>query len=92
MSFGDVLRADFDTPEAVAAEIDRQVIGNYKLFPSNYLAAKVLGDEVPLQNELSSQAFDQRLAQCAEQYRSYWLAMYANPVRSFCESSFCKKG
>lgn len=85
VSFGDVLRADFDTPEAVAAEIDRQVIGNYKLFPSNYLAAKVLGDEVPLQNELSSQAFDQRLAQCAEQYRSYWLAMYANPVRSFCK-------
>jgi 1-acyl-sn-glycerol-3-phosphate acyltransferase len=82
VSFGEVLHADFDTPEAVAAEIDRQVIGNYKLFPSNYLAAKTLGEKTPLQNELSSQAFDQRFAQCPEQYRPYWLAMYANPVFS----------
>lgn len=92
VSFGEVLRADFDTPEAVAAEIDRQVIGNYKLFPSNYLAAKALGDETPLQNELFAQAFDQRFANCPEQYRPFWLTMYANPVRSFRESSFCKKG
>ena len=92
VSFGEVLRADFDTPEAVAAEIDRQVIGNYKLFPSNYLAAKALGDETPLQNELFAQAFDQRFANCPEQYRPFWLTMYANPVRSFRESSFGKKG
>jgi 1-acyl-sn-glycerol-3-phosphate acyltransferase len=92
VSFGEVLRADFDTPEAVAAEIDRQVIGNYKLFPSNYLAAKALGDETPLQNEFFAQAFDQRFANCPEQYRPFWLTMYANPVRSFRESSFCKKG
>lgn len=92
VSFGEVLRADFDTPEAVAAEIDRQVIGNYKLFPSNYLAAKALGDDTPLQNELFAQAFDQRFASCPEQYRPYWLTMYANPVRSFRESGFGKKG
>ena len=92
VSFGEVLHADFDTPEAVAAEIDRQVIGNYKLFPSNYLAAKALGEETPSQNELSAQVFDQRFAQCPEQYRPYWLAMYANPVRSSYESSICKQG
>ena len=102
VSFGDVLRADFDTPEAVAAEIDRQVIGNYKLFPSNYLAAKTLGDkefggdvleeQASLENELFSQTFDQRLAQCPEPYWPYWLAMYANPVRSFFKSGFCENG
>ena len=86
VSFGDVLRDNFDTPEAVVTEIDRQILGNYKLFPSNYLAAKALGDDTALQNELASQAFDQRLAQCPEQYRPYWLAMYANPVPGFYKS------
>ncbi|HSC76390.1 MAG TPA: 1-acyl-sn-glycerol-3-phosphate acyltransferase [Pseudomonadales bacterium] len=88
VSFGDVLRADFETPEAVTAEIDRQVIGNYKLFPSNYLAADYLSsnNKTAMQDELSAQMFAQRLAQCPEHYRPYWLAMYANPVYSLNES------
>ncbi len=96
VSFGDVLRADFDTPEAVAAEMDRQIIGNYVLFPSNYLAAVALGDSAggnygfpakPFDQDTVSQAqavFDERLLQCPEEFRPYWLAMYANPVRSLC--------
>lgn len=82
VSFGDVLRADFETPEAVTTEIDRQVIGNYKLFPSNHLAANYLSpaNKTAAQDELSAQIFDQRLVRCPEKYRPYWLAMYANPV------------
>jgi 1-acyl-sn-glycerol-3-phosphate acyltransferase len=89
VSFGHVLRKDFDTPEAVTAEIDQQVTSNYRLFPSNYLAADHLSlqgnrakqEMSSTEQALSTQLFGQRLAQCPEQYRPYWLAMYANPVR-----------
>lgn len=96
VSFGSVLHTNFDTPEAVVEEIDRQVIGNYILFPSNYLAASALDEKVdgmcgfPAQPFSThaiaehSSIFTQRLSHCPEQYRPYWLAMYANPVRSVC--------
>jgi 1-acyl-sn-glycerol-3-phosphate acyltransferase len=99
VNFGDVLVSDFDSAEAVAQELDRQIVGNYVLFPSNYLAAMALHqaaeglcgfpatpfspDAVVVQKKL----FDQRLAQCPEEYRPYWLAMYANPVRGLCEKT-----
>lgn len=94
VSFGKVLRDDFDSAEAVVHEIDRQVIGNYVLFPSNYFAAQVLGDSMqgeygdkrkPFVLEKLAQEkvlFDARLAACPEEYRTWWLAMYANPLRS----------
>jgi 1-acyl-sn-glycerol-3-phosphate acyltransferase len=97
VSFGDVLRADFDTPEAVTEEIDRQVIGNYVLFPSNYLAIAALGEKAEgrcgypaeifsLERVQQERAlFEQRLLNCPEECRKYWLAMYANPVRSLCK-------
>lgn len=97
VSFGEVLRADFDTAEAVTEEVDRQVIGNYVLFPSNYLAAAALGETVEGQYGYPAQVFsmdsvqqeralfEQRLLNCPEEYRKYWLAMYANPVRSLCK-------
>lgn len=94
VSFGEVLRADFDTAAAVAEELDRQIIGNYVLFPSNYLAAVALGENAqgnygfpvkPFNANAVVQertVFDERLLQCPEESRPYWLAMYANPVRS----------
>jgi 1-acyl-sn-glycerol-3-phosphate acyltransferase len=94
VSFGKVLHADFDSAEAVAAEIDRQVLGNYVLFPSNYFAAEALGEaavgKYGADNALftrdtlveEKQQFENRLAGCAEEYRPWFLAMYANPVRS----------
>ena len=39
VAFGDVLEGEFDSPEALAEEIDRQIHDNYKLFPINELAA-----------------------------------------------------
>lgn len=94
VSFGEVLRDNFDNAEAVAAEIDRQVIANYVLFPSNYLAAEETGEpcdglygyppepyDAGAQSERRS-LFAARLAECPAEYRPYWLAMYANPLRS----------
>lgn len=94
VSFGDVLRADFASAEAVALELDRQILGNYVLFPSNFLAASAMGQSIDGQCgyppaaftvdgfAVEKNLFDDRLSQCPEEYRPFLLAMYANPLRS----------
>jgi 1-acyl-sn-glycerol-3-phosphate acyltransferase len=88
VSFGDVLRMDFENTEGVAAEIDRQILSNYRLWPSNYLAKYERDNVLPAVDASNAavgakekQLFAERLAQCPVEYRPYWLAMYANPVR-----------
>ncbi|WP_413112855.1 1-acyl-sn-glycerol-3-phosphate acyltransferase [Thaumasiovibrio sp. DFM-14] len=39
VSFGDVVTGKYESPEALAVEIDHQIINNYQLFPVNYIAA-----------------------------------------------------
>lgn len=86
VSFGEVLRADFADAEAVVREIDRQVICQYRLCPSNYLAyaeqGHVCADVDARSTTEEQRQFDERLAQCPPEYRPYWLAMYANPLHS----------
>lgn len=86
VSFGEVLRADFADAAAVTEEIDRQVLSNYRLWPSNYLAYAAQGGvcaDIDARSTVAEQRlFDERLAQCPAEYRSYWLAMYANPIHS----------
>lgn len=94
VSFGDVLQGDYADTESVAAEIDRQILTNYVCFPSNYLAAEQLGWQVAGQCDFPARAyvkdalsaetilFEQRLMQCSVEYRDFWLAMYANPLRT----------
>ncbi len=57
------------TPDEVAAEIDRQVIGGYRLFPSHYLALEALGESPEL------------VARKSITLQPYWLGQYANPVK-----------
>ncbi len=95
VSFGDVLCGDYQTTEEVTAAIDRQIQQNYVRFASNYLAAEQLGWNTAGVFDFPSRQFSaaadvaaeknlfqQRLAQCPENCRAYWLAMYANPVRN----------
>lgn len=87
LRFGEPLGASFDTPEAVAAEIDRQVIGGYRLFPSHYLALEALGDAPELLDlsevsDVDRARFQARLNEVPSELRSWWLAQYANPVRN----------
>ncbi|ATJ82599.1 1-acyl-sn-glycerol-3-phosphate acyltransferase [Halomonas beimenensis] len=87
LRFGTPLGADFDTPEAVAAEIDRQVLEGYHLFPSHYLALEALGDAPELVDlsevtDADRARFQTRLAEVPEDLRDWWLAQYANPVRN----------
>ncbi|MBE0487958.1 MAG: 1-acyl-sn-glycerol-3-phosphate acyltransferase [Halomonas sp.] len=87
LTFGTSLAADFDSPEAVAAEIDRQVLAGYRLFPSHYLALEALGDAPELIDhaaisDADRARFQARLQQVPAELRSWWLAQYANPVRN----------
>ncbi|GGX90275.1 hypothetical protein GCM10007160_17150 [Litchfieldella qijiaojingensis] len=85
LTFGKPLPGDFDTPDAAAEEIDRQVLGGYRLFPSHQLALEASGlapdllelDEV---TDADRERFNARLAEVPTHLRDWWLAQYANPV------------
>jgi len=86
LHFGTPIGNDMATPDEVAAEIDRQVIGGYRLFPSHYLALDALGDapELVARKAITRQdkeRFQARLAGVPEHLKPYWLAQYANPVK-----------
>ncbi|MGQ7249456.1 1-acyl-sn-glycerol-3-phosphate acyltransferase [Halomonas sp. V046] len=85
LRFGTPLDASFDTPDAVADEIDRQVLSGYHLFPSHYLALEALGESPELLDlgevtEADRARFSARLAEVPDDLRSWWLRQYANPV------------
>ncbi|MCS2609353.1 1-acyl-sn-glycerol-3-phosphate acyltransferase [Halomonas dongshanensis] len=86
LRFGTPISADMATPDEVGAEIDRQVIGGYKLYPSHYLALEALGEapELVARKAITRQdreRFQARLDGVPEHLRPYWLAQYANPVK-----------
>ena len=85
LTFGTPLTAQLDDPEAVATEIDRQVLAGYHLFPSHFLALETLG-KAPELLDLSEVSdadrarFQARLQAIPDELRPFWLAQYANPV------------
>ncbi|WP_261818086.1 1-acyl-sn-glycerol-3-phosphate acyltransferase [Vibrio gallicus] len=79
VSFGDVIEGDIDTPDALAAEIDRQIHANYKLFPINLLAADVENASI---DDKTRDNLQQKLAQLDDGAHQYLLDGYANPVRN----------
>ncbi|MBR9882405.1 MAG: 1-acyl-sn-glycerol-3-phosphate acyltransferase [Oceanospirillales bacterium] len=74
VAFGEPIRGQFDTPEQLAQEIDRQIYINYYLHPSNLAAA---GEQVDAQ---AKSLFDAHLAQVEGPAREIMKQMYANPV------------
>ncbi|BFM14621.1 1-acyl-sn-glycerol-3-phosphate acyltransferase [Maricurvus nonylphenolicus] len=95
VAFGDVLKADFENADQVAAEIDRQVWDNYVLHPSNHLAYKKLHakkstypvsqkgeDFVAADYAVEEKLFEERLAHIPPAQRDIFLAAYANPIVS----------
>ncbi|RJX68929.1 1-acyl-sn-glycerol-3-phosphate acyltransferase [Vibrio sinensis] len=77
VAFGEVIDQQFETPDLLAKEIDRQIHTNYKLFPINQLAA---GDE-SVDSDVK-QALTDKLLQLPEGAHSYLIQSYANPVRN----------
>lgn len=90
VAFGEPLGADFANAEEVAAEIDRQIIESYRLFPTHLHAWRLLGEDEPpaelvpyaRQESPALTRFAARVEMCPEEYRPFLLAMYANPVRN----------
>ena len=93
--FGDMLCQDFNSKDEVVAELDRQIIHNYAINPSNCFAYLQLYSVVPAVTirdtgklfdpvdfpEEEAQ-FNERLHAVDDKYRHYLLQMYANPVVS----------
>lgn len=95
VSFGQPLRGDFADADAVAAEVDRQVIDLYVLHPTNFAAYRELYGAWPTlpcgangesfeenRHRAVLGRFQQRLAQLSPELRERALAIYANPVLS----------
>ena len=93
ISFGKTIEGDFETPEEVAAEVDRQVIANYALYPCNVVAYQMLHGSVPqgmrlfdgsiwdpVKYKTEQAVFEARLAQCPTEQRDYFLNIYANCI------------
>ncbi|CAM3813195.1 1-acyl-sn-glycerol-3-phosphate acyltransferase [Vibrio aquimaris] len=77
VAFGDVIEGEFESPEALAEEIDRQIHGNYKLYPINELAA---GNDDVAQNVKDK--LSTKLSQLPEGAKAHLLASYANPLKN----------
>ncbi|MGD8170648.1 1-acyl-sn-glycerol-3-phosphate acyltransferase [Vibrio sp. TRT 21S02] len=77
VAFGDVIDNAYETPEALAEEIDRQIHLNYKLFPINHLAA----GEDGVEEDVVSQ-FNAKLAELPQGAHQYLIDSYANPVKN----------
>jgi len=93
VSFGRPLEGDLGTPEDVASAVDMQIIKNYYLHPTNFMAYRELYGESKDLSLLNEQyAFDQeeyhkeymffhkRIHSLPHEHRRYALAIYANPV------------
>ncbi len=89
VSIGNPLEGEYNTPEEVAAAIDREIHLNYRLFDTNYLAYDVLegGDRFKEHYAtLDRNEFLSKFAHLSEDVRSFVLNTYANPVRMMLEA------
>lgn len=85
LTFGEMLDADFETPDQVADEIDRQVLDGYHTFPSHQLALEASGQAPELLDlsdvtDADRARFTARLNEVPTHLRDWWLAQYANPI------------
>lgn len=93
LHFGHVITESFDDADALASYIDRQIIENYRIHPSNVVACNRLQyatiadtkhllpinfDEAAIAR--AEQAFDRRVAEVPGNDVTAFLSMYANPV------------
>lgn len=93
VAFGSMLDHDFQTMDEVVEDIDRQIIANYHLHPTNCFAYETLHGEAPVvvvgasQIPYDASAYTQEKAEFAARMdkipaheREIALAIYANPI------------
>ena len=85
----------FEDTKALAIEMDRQILGGYRLFPVHYLAYAQWADaeptlDVPLAKDVfpaqelakAQEEWQRRLDECPPEHRPYLVLQYAMPVRN----------
>ena len=95
IAFGEVLTESFDAADDVSNWLDKKIIDNYILHPSNYFAYEKLYGEFPegvYSNKRlpfnapamskEKRQFDEHVAAIPEKYQPYVLNAYANPIVS----------
>jgi hypothetical protein len=87
VAFGEMLDGGFETPEAVAAELDRQIVSNYQLQATNIYAWRRLHDELPagigeVAGSCSEAEFKARIDAMPAEHRDFALGIYANAIAS----------
>ncbi|SEA33232.1 1-acyl-sn-glycerol-3-phosphate acyltransferase [Microbulbifer marinus] len=94
-AFGTPIEGDYHSVNALAEEIDRQIIGSYVLHPTNLIAYEMIYGDVPdlpvgyppkpwnpAEHEQTRQKFEERMARINERWRDIAIQGYANPVVS----------
>ncbi|MEH3022484.1 MAG: 1-acyl-sn-glycerol-3-phosphate acyltransferase [Pseudomonas oryzihabitans] len=93
VAFGEPVSGDFEDAKALAQEMDRQILGNYRLFPASYLAYAAWDGQdstlaVPAVDalfpaeeiEVARTEWERRLAECPADFRAQLVRQYAQPV------------
>lgn len=85
--FGEPIPASCDSPPAIADAIDRSVLSNIRVYPTQVKAVQMLGDteseaaEVCALPEVMS-IFDAASKSCPDQERPFFLCQYANLIKN----------
>ncbi|MCE4057420.1 1-acyl-sn-glycerol-3-phosphate acyltransferase [Pseudomonas sp. Au-Pse12] len=95
VNFAAPISESFEDTKQLAMEMDRQILGGYRLFPVHYLAYAQWSDadpqlQVPTAAEVfpaqelakAEQEWQRRLEACPAEHRPYLVLQYANPVRN----------
>ncbi|NRA60258.1 MAG: 1-acyl-sn-glycerol-3-phosphate acyltransferase [Psychrobium sp.] len=80
IEFGESIQGDYSDSKAIAAEIDRQIISNYRLYDSNIVAKEFLST-----NKADCNVYQKlcaRMGHLTKQEQHWLLTMYANPARA----------
>ncbi|WP_295467585.1 1-acyl-sn-glycerol-3-phosphate acyltransferase [uncultured Pseudomonas sp.] len=93
VAFGEPVTGEFEDAKALAQEMDRQILGNYRLFPASYLAYAAWDGQDPTlavpavdalfpaeEIEAAGAEWQRRLAECPAEYRAQLVRQYAQPV------------
>ncbi len=85
LAVGTPIKGEYDTPEEVAREVDRQIHLNYKLWDTNLFAYDYMEKSDRFASELKDfdgEEFLMRFSHLSPNVRDFVLNSYANPVRS----------
>ncbi|RMT21358.1 Acyltransferase protein [Pseudomonas amygdali pv. mori] len=95
MNFAPPITEHFEDTKQLAIEMDRQILGGYRLFPVHYLAYAQWSDADPSLDvppasavfaadelERAKDEWEGRLAGVPTEHRPYLIQQYATPVRN----------